>query len=696
MLVTVLMKPMYAPIARVEIDPPGDELFSMEDRGRADAGPDYLETQARNMQSDELLVSVMRQMQLDRIPEFTQKSFITQSIGVASTAIQKIPVWLWGEKRGDVSGASNSGLLVLSPEEASTLRTMQKRLTVDRDTASRLVTISFASHDPALSAVVTNTIVRSFIDRSYQTRHDAIIRSTEWLERQLDDIREKMEASNRALAAFQGTSGIADVDQYRSTFTEQLAELSREKTQALSDRIQMQSFLSQVRNGNLEALPQVQSNQVVQLLTQRLVEVRAELSQTLAVYGKNHPNAKRLQNEAEELESQIRLQRKAILGEMETKYAAALSQENLINNQLRATTKEVSQMAEYTALKKEAQTNSDLYNALYSRVKEAGITAASKSINIRIVDQARVLDTPTRPQPLINLGLGFCVALIGGVFLALIRETLDHRIHTIQDVRRSIGISAVSTLPLAEGNGRSMLGSLASVLGAGHQGRILGVPTNFLLDEPGSEQSEAFRGIHTSVMLSQPGHPPRVLLVGSSVPGEGKTTVAINLAVALARQGRTCILDADLRRPNVARAFSVEAPNGLGDYLAHSVSLEAILTPAPQIEGLTIIAGGKAVKDRGKLMSVDDMQLLIHTLRERFDFVVIDSPPILPYSDARALAPFVDGVVFVGRAGVTTREAMARSMELLQQVHSAPILEVVLNGARSQERSYGYHYSYNS
>jgi capsular exopolysaccharide synthesis family protein len=541
---------------------------------------------------------------------------------------------------------------------------------------------------------VTNTIVRSFIDRSYQTRHEAIIRSTEWLERQLDDIRGKMDASNRALAVFQGVSGIADVDQYRSTFTEQLAELSKEKTQALSDRIAMQSFLSQVRNGNPEMLPQVQGDQVVQIVTQRLGEVRGELSQTLAIYGKNHPNAKRLQNEVEELQSQIKLQQKAIIGEMQTKYAAALSRETLINNQLRSTSKEVSQMAQYTALKKEAQTNADLYNALYSRVKEAGITAASKSINIRVVDQARVLDTPTRPQPLINLGLGFCVALIGGIFLALIREAFDHRIHTIQDVRQFIGVYAVSILPMAEGSGHSTLGSFGSLFGSDHPRRLLDGPTNFLLDEPGSEQSEAFRGIHTSVMLSQPGGAPHALLVGSSLPGEGKTTVAINLAVALARHGKTCILDADLRRPSVGRAFNVTVSDGLSEYLAQSVSLDSILTPVPRIEGLTVIAAGKAITNPGTLANLDNMRLLIHDLREMYDFVIIDSPPILPYSDGRALAPFVDGVVFVGRAGVVTREAMSRSIELLEEVHSAPILEVVLNGANANDNSYGYRYSY--
>jgi len=696
MLVTALTKPAYAPKARVEIDPPGAELFSLDDRGRSEEAANYLETQARNMQSDELLISVIRQMRLDRDPEFTQKGFVTRSIGAVFSTMEKIPLLLWGEKNREKTISSKAGLLVLSPSEASALRGLQQQLTIERDTASRLVTVSFAGHDPVLSAKVTNAIVYSFIDHNYQTRHEAIVHSTEWLARQLDDIRAKMEESNHALANFQRASGIADVDQYRSTFTEQVAELSRQKTQAQADRIQIESYLTRARGGDPRTLPQIQNNQVVQMLTQRLGEVRAELSEALAIYGKNHPNAKKLQNQVEELESQIQLQRNAIIGGMETSYAAALSREQLIDNQLRGTSRELGQMAEYTALKKEAQSNADLYNALYSRVKEAGIAAASKSINIRVVDQARVLDAPTSPEPLINLGLGFCVALIGGFLLPFIREVFDHRILTIQDVRKSVGVSAVSMLPLAENNGRPTSGSLSAVFGLTHQSRHLDCPTNYLLEEPGSEQSEAFRGIHTSVMLSQRDHPPHVLLVVSSLPGEGKTTVAINLAVSLVRQGRTCIVDADLRRPSVGRAFNITTDTGLGDYLTQSTSLDSILTPAPKLEGMTIIAAGQKVTNPGELTSSNNMRLLIRQLREMYDFVIIDSPPILHYSDGRALAPFVDGVVFVGRAGVITREAMARSMELLQEVHSAPVIEVVLNGTNSRDKSYGYGYGYSS
>jgi capsular exopolysaccharide synthesis family protein len=684
--VTLLMKPVYSPIARVEIDPPGAELFNMENRGGGDSAADYLETQARNMQSDQVLITVTRQMNLDKLPEFTQKSFLSRSISRTLSAVETIPTKLWGKQPAEAPAVpAVPAAETLSASEASAFHALQSQLSVKRDTASRLVSVSFTSHNPALSAAVTNAIVRAFIDRSYETRHAAIMESTTWLSRQLDDLRASMERSNRELADFQRVSGIADVDQNRSTFTEQMGELSRQKTQAQAERIQIEAYLRRVRNKNIESLPQIQSNLVVQTLTQRLAETRAELSQMMAVYGQQHPNVKKLRNQVEELESQISLQGSAIVAQMETSYSAALTREQMIDARLRGTSRELGQMARYTALKKDAQASADLYNALYARVKEAGIVAASKSINIRIVDFARVLDAPTSPRPLTNLGIGLFVAIVGGVFLAFAREALDTKVRTLEDVRRSIGISSVSMVPIAAGTGTySLFGS--PVLG-------LSGPAKFLLDQPTSEQSEAFRGIYTSVMLSQPGHPPRMLLVASSVPGEGKSTVAINLAIALAQQGRTCILDADLRRPSMGKAFHMEHGIGLSDYLVNSAPLESILSSVPDLATLTVICAGKPVENPGKLIGSDNMRQLIQTLRKLYDFVIIDSPPILPYADGRALAPFVDGIVFVGRAGEVTRDAMSRSLELLQQVHSAPILEVVLNAADTASQSYG-RYAY--
>jgi polysaccharide biosynthesis transport protein len=664
-LVTLLTKPVYEATASLEVDPPGAEVFSLESRSPGGSDVEYIGTQARNLESDALAIAVIRQMHLDQNPEFTRRGLFTRMLGVFASS----------KKR---NSQPETKLLTLTPEESAALAYFQSQLSITRDSTSRLLSVSFASHDPELAAEVTNTLAATFIDRMYQTRHAAIMQSTEWLSKQLDDIRAKTDESNRALVDFQRTSGIADLERDRSTVSEEMTELSRQKTLASADRMQFESFLQKAKRDNIDTLPQVQTSPVVQQLSQKLAEARAELSQASAVYGTSHPTVKKLQNGVDELEAQLRLQRNLIVSQMEMSYSAALGRERLVDAEMKGATKKLGLVAEYNNLKKQSQTNTELYDALYGRVKEAGIAAASKSSNIRVVEEARVLDSPTRPKPLKNFGFGLLAAIVGGLMLAFGYEAIDTRIHDIEDIRQYTGISAVAVLPIsgAQGNGVRRLGSLRDR------------PARFLAEDPQSEQSEAMRSMHTTLVLSNPNRPPQMVLVTSSLPGEGKSTVAINLATMLARQGRTCLLDADLRRPAVAQAFNLVSDVGVREHLTGAVPVESILFAVEEVRNLAIIPAGSAVHDSE--VPFERMRELLRALRARFDFVVVDSPPILAYADGRALAPFVDGIVFVSRANMVTREALTRSLELLDEVHSAPVIEIVLNGASAKSQTYGY------
>ena len=266
---------------------------------------------------------------------------------------------------------------------------------VKRDTASRLILVSFSSSDPQLAAQVANTAVQEFIDQSFQSRHDAVMKSSEWLSRQLDDIRKKMDDSSQALAQFQQSIGVTDIDSNKSTFTEHMGELSRQQTMAQSERIQLQAVLKGVDNP--DSLPEVRTNPVVQSLSQKLAESRAALSQALVVYGSNHPTAKKLQSEVDELQTQIDIQKKAIVNSLRASYAAAQARESMMGAEMKGTSQELDKMAKYSALKKEVEANVALYNSLYGRIKEAGISAASKSADIQVVDPARVPDLPDSP-----------------------------------------------------------------------------------------------------------------------------------------------------------------------------------------------------------------------------------------------------------------------------------------------------------
>jgi polysaccharide biosynthesis transport protein len=670
-IVVFTMKAIYEPVARIEVDPPGEQ-FSLDAR-TAGSDAEYLETQAQNLKSDKLAIDVIHRLHLDQDPTVLNSSDNRKS------------------------RTAELGNYQLTPGEYSALHSFRANLNVKRDTASRLISVSFASHDPKMAALVTNTVVAAFIDDTYRDQHDAIMTSTEWLARQLDDIRARMEESNHALAEFQKSIGVADVDSNRSTFTEQMDELNRQLTQAQADRIQLQALLKSVQAGSPDVLPEIRNNPVVQQLSAKLAEQRAELSQARVIYGPNHPNVKKLRSQVDELQSQLEAQKIAVLGSIRSSYAAAQARENLMDSQIKGASSRLSQMARYNDLKKEAQANSELYNTLYARVKEAGIAAASKSSNLRVVDEAHVLDAPTRPNRQLAIFIGMCAALLGGVIVAFLREHFDTRIFTPEDVRGSIGDSNIAVLPLFFANEGNQLaaakgeGQLAMASGNGSGTWKLPPGVAFLLDRPHSPEAEALRSLYTSVMLSRPGNPPQVVLVASSLPGEGKTTVAVNFATALAQHGTTCLVDADLRRGRLAAALGVPNHLGLTDVLSDVCPLERVLIPVPSMLNLTLLPAHAGCAKAGQLMCSDRMPAVLADLRKRFQFVVIDSAPILPFADGRAISNLVDGLIFVGRSGITTRELVQRSLEMLHQVHAAPVLEFVLNAADLNSPQYRYH-----
>ena len=658
-IVTFMMKPVYEPVAQLEVDPPGAEVFSMQGNGAAPNDSEYLQTQARKLKSDELAVEVIRSLQLDRNPDIVPKSKVRMASAALSLA---------------------NGSVQLSAAENNALRAFQDRLKVTPEPGSRLIQVSFASHDPALSSLVTNKMLDTFIEESYSARHEAIVKSTEWLSRQLDDIRKKMGESNQALADFQRANAIADTGENRNTVAEEMADLNRQLTQAQADRIQLQAFLAREQQTNPDTLPQVGNNPVVQQMTQKLAEVRADLAQNEIIYGKNHPNIKKLQSQAHELEAQIAAQRSAIVGELKTSYAAAKAREQMMGAQISTMTRELNQMAQYNQLKKEAQANTDFYKSLYAKVKEAGITAASKSSNMRIVDRARVLDSPTRPRRLLNLAMGLFVGIFGGIFLAFAREGIDRRIHTVADVRNWVGLSGILVVPEIEGRKRKLLFAAEAP----------GETARRLLEQPYSPEAEAIRSLHAAIVSSRNGRTPQIVLVVSPLPNEGKTTISVGLAQALAQHSRVCLVDTDLRKPGVGHALGIDVERGLAEVLSGSAGPEEVTVADPWLPNLRVVPAGTTRHYPSTALNSTTMRKLLVDLRQQYDFVIIDSAPVIPYADVRIMSPMADGIVLVARSGITTREAMARAKEILADVQGAPILNVVLNGADYKPSSYSY------
>ncbi len=660
-----LTKPTYEPVARIEVES-GHETFSLQPVETQSDSTQYAETQAKNLESRELALTVIRKLHLDHNTEWL--GVPPKSNGKMATSPQQ--------------PGSNSPETTSSEYRA--LEHFSSSLKVKRDSVSWLIAVSFAAHDPRLAALVTNTLVESFIESDYQTRNDVISKSTEWLSRELDDIRVRMNESNRALAEFQRSSGIVAAGNSLNSFDERMSELNRQLTLAQAERIQLEALRDRAAGNRPDALAQVSADPAVQQLSEKLDTARAELKLSLVLLGRNNPKIKELQAEVDELQAELKSQQNRVVTNINTSFAAANTREHLLNQELKKATSQVGQVAQYETLKKTAQANEDLYNSLYAKVKEAAISAEARTSNIRWVEHAPILNKPTSPKRGLDMAAALVGGLLGGILLAFLRESLDTRVHTIDDVRDWTGLPSVSLIPLMEATERKALVKPG----------WLSQRRPFLLQRPNSREAEALRGLFTSVTLSFPEDEAHVLLIASAAPSEGKTTIAVNLAVALARTKKTCIVDADLRKPGLAAIFGIERQHGLAEVLCDYSSVEDALTPVPGLPNLTMLPVGVVPGEASELLTASRMRSVLLSLRQQFEYVVVDSPPIIPYADARAISSLVDGVILVGRSGVTTRESIKRSLELLQEVHSAPVLEVVLNGVPRTSPDYSYHYGY--
>jgi len=349
-------------------------------------------------------------------------------------------------------------------------------------------------------------------------------------------------------------------------------------------------------------------------------------------------------------------------------------------------------MVRYHVLKDEARANADLYNTLLARLKEAGLYAGLKSSNIRVVDPASVLDKPTAPHRSLIVAMGGVLGMIFAVVVAFAREGMDNTIRTPDDVAEWTGLPSIAMVPVFSSRALDGRTSPPAERLFGFEqnasGPLKGAPKLLAMNGYAME-AEAFREMRATVLHAGGENTPRTILVTSPGAGEGKTTVALNLALALSQKGKTCLLDADLRQPMISRVFNNPPGSSWLYVLSGTRSLEQVLvSPGPR--NLSLLANGLKPVNPGEMIGSEKVTALLGELKTRFDYIVIDSPPTIPFSDARELSPMVDGVLLVSRYGLTTRRSLTRSTESLQEI-GAHILGVVVNGMDFSSPDYRYY-----
>ena len=673
-IATFRMQAVYVATARIEIDPSNANILpfqGMDPYGYEMDLENYIETQSKILTSETLALQTIRSSGLGARPEFASSSGPSEALAIGSLENQKRP-----------------------PELGAFLGS----LGVKRVPTSRLMDVSFESTDPQFAARIVNEHIKNYQEQNIRSHYDETTRATTWLRNELDELRIKVQESEDQRIAYERKNQIWTLDDKSNITTQRLADVNKALTDAQEERMKKEALFQFAKAGDIADVPQLRDNPAFQALMQKRQAATAEYNDALSQYGPNFPRVVRLKAQLNDLDQLIQKENVNTLNHIEIDYRESLQRENMLVQALDQQKLEANTMAErmveYNILKREAEASKNLYDGLMTKLKEVGISSALQSSNIRVVDPAMIPAYPSRPAKARNIALSFLVGLVGGIGLALMREYLDNTVKTPDDIETLARLPSLAVVPqFAGSNGNGKRKRLLNGISTnGHEKRIELVAQHL----PKSQMSEAFRALRTSLLLSQPGRPPQVILVTSALPREGKTTAAANLAVTLAQLGdSTVLVDADLRKPGVGRLLNMASGKyaGLSSYLAGVSSLDLVIVPHPDIPNLAAIPTGPLPPNPADLLSSHKLAEAIAELRTKFKFVVIDSPPIMAATDAVILSVQTDGVLLVVRSGETPKEAFTRTRDLLVSV-KCHILGVVLNAVDSGAPDYYYSYRY--
>jgi polysaccharide biosynthesis transport protein len=601
--------------------------------------------------------------------------------------------WLAGEKKkeGFVSRARSVLGSVLKKEQVAPLEAVETLSREDRMAAAiareirvrpipdtRLVTISFLSPNPRFSALVADTTAKAFIEETLDMKMESVRRTLDWMTKQADVEREKLERAEISLQDYMRQNEIVTLHDRVAVTPEELSEISTQLMRAENRRKELEALNIQVRsvmNGAQapESISAIASDPSLQTLRTQIVAAEKSVMELSGRYGARHPVMEKTVADLQMLERKRKQEITRIVDSIRNEYELAVTNERNLRQKMESLKGEALRLndkfVQYGALRREVETNRQIYEALMLRIKEQSATQEKQPVDLWVVEGAQVPASPAKPKTMLNLLIGVCLGVFGGVGLAFFAEYLDNSIKNPEDAEEHLQ---------------------TPILGVITKGKSK-VMEEVVLKEPRSTFAENYKGLRTSLLLSSAGAVPRKILLTSSVSGEGKTTTAINLAMTLAQSDkRVVLIDGDMRKPRLHKVFKMKNGDGLSNYLAGSGGAE-ILKKGPH-PNLTVVTSGPIPPNPSELFLSDRMQNFLDSLLDSFDFVICDTPPVMAVEDARILSRLCDGTILVTRAHQTTYEIAARSVKALREVKT-PLLGIVINGL-DLRKSGGSHYYY--
>lgn len=666
-IVSARLTPVYESTATIDIDRQEPSTVVGQDSSRAAALNDsdqFLATQLKLIQSDSVLRPVAQRFKI---------------------------------RAQDIEDRGKDRTTARAEEAPITL----KRLTVKRPPNTYLVLISYRSPNPQFAADVANGVAQSYIENTYNIRFRATAGLSTFMEKQLEELKAKMERSSEALAAFEKELNVINPEEKTSILSSRLLQLNTEYTNAQADRVRKQAAYDAVRGGSLDAALASEQGDQLRRLSDRLAEQREKFATVTSQYGQGHPEYKKAASQLSELERQFDALKASIGQRVAGDFRQSENRENMLKSALAETKAEFDQLNarsfEYRALKQEAESDKGLYEELIRKIKEAGINSSFQNSSIRLADFARPALKPVFPDVKLNALLALLFSALIGVGSAIMADVLDNTLRDPEDIQRTLKTDVLGSLPVV----KPWRNRVPRIGVNGHgtaspDGAKDGVKESKALvrrHAPVSSYEEAIRTLRDSILLSDLARRPRSLLMTSAAPREGKTTTAVHLAIAHSNQKRrTLLLDADLRRPSIHNRLGLNNDAGLRDVITDGADWRSLVQKLDEYPNLdTLVAGRSSQRAADQLGSV--VERIITEGEKDYDLILVDAPPLLGFAEALQMAAIVDGVVVVTLAGQTNRNAVRSVLTSLKRV-KANVIGMALNEVRQDMSDRYYYYGY--
>jgi polysaccharide biosynthesis transport protein len=714
-ILTLMMKPTYGATATIELNKSGagsldlgldDDALSQQMMSGGEGLLTDLQTETAILQGDSLALAVIQRLGLASQPAFAAKG---------------------GEAR---KLASEQGLPLEEAPHTRTrlLKIFGSHLKVEPIRGTRLIQLTYESHDPKQAAQIANALIESYKNQYLQSHYDASTEASDWLTKQLSDLKANVEASEKKLTDFEKETGILSLNmmmptasgndsmgsegQIHSVVIQKLDALNAELTLAEANRIEKDAIAHLAQTGSADVVLGLgndplaaQSNSMVltqggglsnlQQLRQQQGQLKINLADAATTYGPNNRHLKEIQTQISALDEQIQEELQQIIKRAQVDFHLAQQTESGIRRQFdqqqTAASKLNEKTVQFAVLSQEAFSRKKLYEDLYTKLQEANVSAGIKATNITVVDPARSQSIPVRPKPLNNVALATVFGIFIGLAVAFTADNLDRTVTVPLEVEEITGKPVIGVIPTFGEQARTYG---APLLTDKRKTAVkdLAIPSPIrMLSDPNSGAAEACRALRTSIMLSRAGG-PKTILITSCIPGEGKTTLTMNLAVAFAQHNKkVIIIEADMRRPRIKHVMDVPNKAGLSNVLAGSLTSDEAILRGVHLPALDVLPAGPRPPMPSELLGSTGFDELLEQLRLRYDIVLIDSPPALLVTDAVAISGKTDAAIWVAQAGVVTRPQLARAAELIER-NGMPVIGFVLNRMDTRAADYGYEY----